>query len=541
MRPAQRVTILRSLININLDLKKLILFLAISVTVITFLNGFYSSYQVQKQQLQQQTLKNHSAYAAKLVSATDRFLFAAQQQLAYSAKILASQFDNEDTLVQEAQRLRLQTDSFNSTVIVDKNGVVLGLSPLSLQLKGQVLESDGAKQALAYKKPMISEPYISVTGNLIIFISHPIFNLQNEYLGYIGGTLYLKKKGILHDLLQVHFHKDGSYIYVVDKNRRLLYHPDVSRVGEQVFNNPVIEAVLKGESGTSEVKNSQNIVMLAGYAPLKSAPWGIVTQRPLDATFAPLDDLMMNVLYRTLPVGFATFVFIWVLARLISKPLRQLAEAAKTIDKPSTSQQLKQVQSWYFESAELRKAMLKGVSIMQNQIGLLRQEAQTDPLTGLHNRRSLDAILAQLTDSQTPFSVLALDIDFFKRVNDEFGHDIGDMVLQSLASIIMDVTRTTDFVARTGGEEFIVILPNLNASTAFVLAERLRMRISETLITPVGTINVSIGIAGWPLAQLSIEDVMKLADQALYKAKRTGRNRCILDSQYQDVELSAVE
>ncbi|WP_410962660.1 PDC sensor domain-containing protein, partial [Salmonella sp. ZJHZ20_0179] len=88
----------------------------------------------------------------------------------------------------------------------------LGLSPLSLKLKGQLLESDGAKQALAYKKPMISEPYISVTGNLIIFISHPIFNSQNEYLGYVGGTLYLKQKGILHDLLQVHFHKDGSYI-----------------------------------------------------------------------------------------------------------------------------------------------------------------------------------------------------------------------------------------------------------------------------------------------------------------------------------------
>lgn len=332
-------------------------------------------------------------------------------------------------------------------------------------------------------------------------------------------------------MLQVHFHKDGSYIYVVDKNRRLLYHPDVSRVGEQVFNNPVIEAVLKGESGTSEVKNSQNIVMLAGYAPLKSAPWGIVTQRPLDATFAPLDDLMMNVLYRTLPVGLATFVFIWVLARLISKPLRQLAEAAKTIDKPSTSQQLKQVQSWYFESAELRLAMLKGVGLLQNQIGLLKHEAQTDPLTGLHNRRSLELMLEQLTLQQTPFTVLAIDIDFFKRVNDEFGHDIGDIVLQSLAKIVVDVTRENDFVARTGGEEFIVILPNINAKSAYLLAERLRMRVSETIIEPVGSINISIGISGWPLMQLSVEDILKQADQALYKAKKTGRNRCIIDSQ----------
>lgn len=531
------VSILLGRVNINLDLKKLILFLAISVTVITFLNGFYSSYQVQKQQLQSQTLKNHNAYAAKLVSATDRFLLAAQQQLAYSAKILAIQFNDANTLAQEAQRLRLQTDSFNSTVVVDKNGVVLAHSPLSLKLKGQLLESDGAKQALANKKPMISEPYISAVGNLVIVISHPIFNSQGEYLGYIGGTLYLKQKGILHDLLQVHFHKDGSYIYVVDKNRRLLYHPDVARIGEQVFGNPVIEAVLRGESGTRQLINSQNIVMLAGYAPLKSASWGIVTQRPFDATFAPLDDLMMNVLYRTLPVGLATFIFIWVLARLISKPLRQLAETAKTLDNPSTSQQLRQVRSWYYESSELRLAMLKGVGLLQNQIGLLQHEAQTDPLTGLHNRRSLELMLDQLTLQQTPFTVLAIDIDFFKRVNDEFGHDIGDIVLQSLATIIVDVTRENDFVARTGGEEFIVILPNINAKSAYQLAERLRMRVSETIIEPVGSINISIGISGWPLMQLSVEEILKQADQALYKAKKTGRNRCIIDSQFIQSEL----
>ena len=111
------------------------MFLAISVTVITFLNGFYSSYQVQKQQLQSQTLKNHNAYAAKLVSVTDRFLLAAQQQLAYSAKILAIQFNDANTLAQETQRLRLQTDSFNSTVVVDKDGVVFGA--LAIESKAQ--------------------------------------------------------------------------------------------------------------------------------------------------------------------------------------------------------------------------------------------------------------------------------------------------------------------------------------------------------------------------------------------------------------------
>ncbi|WP_225736425.1 sensor domain-containing diguanylate cyclase [Pseudoalteromonas prydzensis] len=528
---------LKHSLKIELDLKKLILFLALSATIVTFLNSFYSSYQVQKQQLQAETLKSQSAYAAKLVSATDRFLQSAQQQLAYSAKVIESNFDNTLIYSQEVTRLRLQTDSFNSTVIVLANGMVKGISPKSLKLEGKKLQSYGALQALSSKEPMISEPYISAANNLIIFISHPLFASDGRYLGYVGGSIYLKHASILNDLLQVHFHKDGSYLYVVDKNRRLLYHPNTSRIGEQVYNNEVIEAVLSGKHGTQQLVNSQNEAMLAGYAPLQTAPWGIITQRPLEATLEPLDGLMINVLHRTLPIGLATLLFIWLLARFIAHPLRDLAQTANALDNPSAPQQLKVIKSWYFESSELRKAMLKGVGVFQNQIGVLRQEAQTDPLTGLHNRRSLDGILEHLTSTQTSFAVLAIDIDFFKHVNDEYGHDIGDLVLQSLANIILDVTRTTDFVTRTGGEEFIVISPNATATTAYLLAERLRMRISETFIGPVGYINVSVGIAGWPLKQSSIDDILRLADQALYKAKRTGRNRSVLDSQYQDAEI----
>ena len=521
-------------LTVKLDLKKLILFLAISATIVTFLNSFYSSYQVQKQQLQLQTLKSQSAYAAKLGLATDRFLQAAQQQLAYSAKVIAEDFDNVATYQHEVERLRLQTNSFNSTVIVEAKGKVLDVSPASLQLEGQQLQSQGAKEARLVKKPMISEPYISAANNLIIFISHPLFNKDDKYLGYVGGSIYLKEASILHSLLQVHFHEDGSYLYVVDKNRRLLYHPDKSRIGERVYNNNVIEAVLKGEKGTQELTNSQGLTVLAGYAPLAQAPWGIITQRPLAKTLEPLDGLMVSVLYRTIPIGLATFVFILLLARFIAHPLRDLAHTANMLDDPAASSALKNVKSWYFESAELRKAMLKGVAVLHSRIGALHQEARTDPLTGLNNRRSLDTILAKLIDTGTPFAVLALDIDYFKRVNDQYGHDIGDIVLQSLTGIISDVTRSSDFVARTGGEEFIVISPNADANTAYALGERIRLSVAQTEISPIGYINISIGIAGWPLNELSIESILKCADQALYKAKNTGRNRCILDPQFGD-------
>ena len=516
----------------GLNLRRLILVLAFSTTLITFLNSYYSSYQVQKQQLIDKTLNNHKAYAAKLVSATDNFLLTAQQQLAYVGKILEDDFNNQGLINSEADRLRLQTNSFNSTIIVNAQGDILGVSPKSLKLQNRKVDSFGTKAALSYRTPMISEPYISMAGNLLIFMSQPLFDKQSNFIGYIGGTLYLKRASILNELLQVHYYQDGSYLYVVDENHRLLYHPDKSRIGEQVFDNQVIEEVLKGNAGTQLVTNSKGVEMLAGYAPMTVAPWGVVTQRPLENTLAPLDDLMWQVFIKTAPIGVLTFILIWVLARLIAQPLRQLAETANTLDRPSTSLELTQIRSWYFESNELRKAMLKGVGLLQSKIGLLRQEAQTDPLTCLHNRRSLDMKISHLIAQRCPFAVLAIDIDHFKRVNDEFGHDIGDVVLQSLAKILLDVTRDSDVVARTGGEEFIVIMPSVEAKRAYQLAERLRMRVSESYIDPVGCINVSIGISGWPIEQLSIDEVFKLADQALYQAKKTGRNRSVVDATY---------
>ncbi len=525
----------------GLNLHRLILLLAFSATLITLLNSYYSSYQVQKQQLIDNTLNNHEAYAAKLVSATDNFLLAAQQQLAYVAKILEADFTNQTLINAEAERLRLQTNSFNSTIIVNKFGDILGVSPLSLNLQNRKVDSFGTKAALSYRVPMISEPYISMAGNLLIFMSQPLFNSNNEFIGYVGGTLYLKRASILNELLQVHYHQDGSYLYVVDENNRLLYHPDKERIGEQVFDNQVINAVLKGKVGKQQVINSQGVAMLAGYAPMTMAPWGVVTQRPLESTLAPLDSLMWQVFIKTTPIGILTFVLIWVLAKLIAQPLRKLAETANTLDEPTTSVALKHIRSWYYESDELRKAMLKGIGLLESKIGLLRHEAHTDPLTGLHNRRSLNMQLSQLMAQQRSFAVLAIDIDHFKRVNDEFGHDIGDVVLQSLAKILLDVTRDSDIVARTGGEEFIVILPNVHPKRAYQLAERLRIRISKSIIEPVGNINVSIGIAGWPLEQLSLDDVMKLADQALYLAKRTGRNRCVVDTIYDQQDTSLFE
>jgi two-component system, cell cycle response regulator len=128
-------------------------------------------------------------------------------------------------------------------------------------------------------------------------------------------------------------------------------------------------------------------------------------------------------------------------------------------------------------------------------------------------------------------AVLAVDVDYFKPVNDTYGHDAGDKVLQELATRIRENTRSIDLCCRTGGEEFVLVLPSANMLAAHVIAERLRKAVASKSFT-VGLpqsipITVSIGVATLSHAEDSLERLLKRADLALYKAKRDGRNRVV--------------
>ncbi|HUQ35513.1 MAG TPA: PleD family two-component system response regulator [Aestuariivirga sp.] len=160
--------------------------------------------------------------------------------------------------------------------------------------------------------------------------------------------------------------------------------------------------------------------------------------------------------------------------------------------------------------------------------------AVTDALTGLYNRRYMETHLGHLVEHSInrgkPLSALAIDVDFFKPVNDTHGHDVGDKVLQELASRIRDNIRNVDMPCRVGGEEFIIILPATELHLAQKIAERIRKSIAGKPFSAGadgGSLNitVSVGLSTLIGANDKLEDFLKRADQALYIAKREGRNR----------------
>jgi two-component system cell cycle response regulator len=165
--------------------------------------------------------------------------------------------------------------------------------------------------------------------------------------------------------------------------------------------------------------------------------------------------------------------------------------------------------------------------------------AVTDGLTGLHNRRYMETHLGALVEQAAargkPLSVLVLDIDYFKAINDGYGHDAGDEVLREFAVRVRKSIRGIDLACRYGGEEFVVVMPETDMAVAGMVAERLRKRIASEpfpLNQPGKAIDVtiSVGIAARAEADDTAATMLKRADQALYRAKRDGRNRVVADA-----------
>lgn len=219
------------------------------------------------------------------------------------------------------------------------------------------------------------------------------------------------------------------------------------------------------------------------------------------------------------------------LARSVLTPLRGLERSAERFGAGDLSSRVQPIGD--DELAQLAGTFNTMADKLAQSQALLRELSTHDSLTGLVNYRELHRLLADEAERSRrygrPFSLLMLDIDHFKSINDTYGHLSGDKALRALAALIRGEVRPTDVVARYGGEEFVLVLPETAGPGAMTLAERLRARVAGHTVAVTAdhpiSMTVSIGVASYPDSANSVQKLLSAADQALYTAKSAGRNR----------------
>ncbi len=177
----------------------------------------------------------------------------------------------------------------------------------------------------------------------------------------------------------------------------------------------------------------------------------------------------------------------------------------------------------------------------------VREQAITDGLTGLYNRRYFEEYISkEVTRSlrqNQPFSVIGIDLDFLKKINDEHGHAYGDLAIKTVADVLKNNARSVDIAARMGGEEFNILLPGIDSQGAMTAAERIRKAIEEKELDTIGHITASVGVATFLEHSDNLEDLLELTDQAMYQSKRNGRNQVtmakpITETSWQEVAVN---
>ncbi|MEC0230982.1 sensor domain-containing diguanylate cyclase [Paenibacillus alba] len=496
------------------------------ISVLTTLGAsILISYYNEKKSLTRTTFELNKAYADKIADTVDGLFSNLKQGLAVTGEYLQKDLKRPD-MFEQLELFRLNHTSLNTISLIDRSGIITNTSPYNTDVIGKKIMPD-VEKFFIQQRPIISEPFYTNANYLSVAIIQPLFNEYGEFIGALGGTIRLHETNMFNVVLGDKLKgEDGSYFFVVSSGGNLIYHPDPARIGDQVGENPAVRELLQGRNGMRRLINTKGVDMLASYTYMKEARWGIVAQTPMKVVLADSQHLVRQVLLYVIPIVLAFMFVIYMLIRKMSEPLLRLANYAAKLSTNNLEQEdPPRIHSWMYEANKLHKAFSLAVTHLRAEFDDLSHISQTDPLTGVYNRRTMELFMQNLISQQNPFAILVLDIDHFKKVNDTYGHVIGDKVLQFLAESLQNSLGKSGAIFRYGGEEFVILLPNTSLKMAMRRAETVRKSMAEARGPSGKHITVSIGVASFPDTTKDVDELIAYADKALYRAKSRGRNR----------------
>lgn len=359
---------------------------------------------------------------------------------------------------------------------------------------------------------------------------------------------------------------NGADLWVLSHNGSVLIGPS----GQTLPLGAGEEAIQIFTDRTPEGDVRTALVSTQGFQDYPGLGWRVAARKPVAVIYGPANDLVVKILLIGGAAAFFASLAAWFLAGAVTRPLHSLSQdvdrigretGATTVERQHGSREVLQLSAAVRSllrrvgAAEAdQQAASSAMSVLQRELEhqtkaseekamrfgadlhALRALADTDGLTGLLNRRAFlpfaEDALSYFKRYQRQFSILMFDIDHFKRVNDTYGHSAGDEVIRAVGTLISNEIRSTDRVARFGGEEFVVLLRETDEHLAATLADRLRRKISELRVASGDqkiNFTASVGCAMSDESSRDVEDVIQRADKALYAAKSAGRNSVAVD------------
>jgi len=455
------------------------------------------------------------------------------------------QYEQTQAFFQEYKKQTVFTD----LVFVNKEGIVQFDTVNENQQNGigiDVKNRTYFQIAKKTKQQYITDVLISkVTKEPIIAFASPILDEQQQFNGVVFGTVNFKTVDLLLNESRVGFQ---GHAYIVNQDGTLLTElgPNkkeataiIPNILSQNYN--IEERILtiaqanQAQSPINFYKDAKGEWVLAKSKPINQGKWYFISEVNLLEAYTPLIKrfglLAICILFGT----FLTIKVMLMITKKIEEPIQQLLKGVDKVEQGYYDYQIneKQLVPYAKEFQELCTSFNEMSAKVKEDTKLLRELSVTCQLTKLYNRRYLieqgELVFQECKSHKHHCSCIAIDIDFFKNVNDTYGHLVGDEVLKHVAKIIKESVRIKDITTRYGGEEFVILSPATTLDSAVKIAERIRKNVEECPFT-IGEqfipMTVSVGIAEFANDKdiSTFYDLIDKADQALYIAKESGRN-----------------
>ena len=452
----------------------------------------------------------------------------------YDLRVFASSSVVTETAARRGHPGRL-TEYFNSVrkrftdyeelQLVDAKGALIASS--SSRAHPAHLPERWAK-SFESSRNLVGEPYWDEADKkTVVILGVPVQEANGRISGALVARTNLQE---LTQILRIFSARSAGRVYLTTAQGKLIAD---SRDGPvDLKSTELVQAVadrlLAADGELVEYRGVDGVDVLGSAQRLSQAAWLAVADMPVTDVYRQATQLR-NMVFLVIAILLVviTVVAYW-LAAFIARPLVRLTSAAAQVSAGDLSVGLPA--SGGGEVGYLTQVFNTMVDSLRTHRDELERLSTTDSLTGLSNRRHLMNLLTHEMErakrAGQPFSILMLDVDHFKKYNDEYGHQAGDEVLERVSAVLRDSIRPYDCAARYGGEEFLVMLSETALGRAHEVAERIRNQVRGELFEG-GSVTISIGVAEYPSHGDTAKTVIGQADAALYEAKRAGRDRVI--------------